>query len=326
MARAPFEPAAATDTPRHTRLLAVVIGLTAILLVLAGVLAYRYFTREPARRGASPVTKVVGGTRSTLLKDPLAIALYNGKFYVTDAGHSRVVVFLENGEPLFSFRGGGPHDLRGSRLVYPNGIGVNSRGEVYVADSGSGEVVVFSESGRALRLLKLPGRGKAVLRPLAVHVDDADSVFINEASSGNLYQLNRNERVVQTVGGGKLSYANGIATAKNGDIYVADSNKQRLVVFDQFGKLLRYLGQGEQNQSFLPRGLAFDKRGDLLVADTLGSRIVELNDMGHLMEHWGSPGSGREQLSFPNGLAYERGLLYVVDRGNNRVVIWQHLP
>lgn len=326
MARAPFEPNVEEERHNLSRLLVVVAGLTAIFLVLAALLAYGYFKPETLPPGLSQVTRVVGGTRSTLLKDPLGIALYNGKFYVTDAGHGRVVVFLENGEPLFSFKGGGPHGLRGSRLVYPNGIAVNSRGEVYVADSGSGKVVVFGESGRVLRFLKLPGRDKAVLRPLAVHIDDADSVFVSEATSGNVYQFNRNERVVQAIGGGKLSYANGITTAQNGEIYVADSNKQRVVVFDQFGKLSRYLGPAEKGQSFLPRGLAFDKGRDLLVADTLGSRVVELNDMGHQLEHWGSKGSGREQFIYPNGLAYSRGLLYVVDRGNNRVVIWQHLP
>lgn len=304
----------------------VLIILLSILVLVTGLFFYLRWLRQPIVAPKSQVTRVIRGTGSTLLKSPLDVALYNGKFYVTDAENRRVVVFSENGEPLFDFRGGKAHDVKGSSLVYPAGIAVNSRGDVYVADSTGGKIVVFNETGRALRLLKLPKQKKMVLKPLALDIDGRDNIFISEAVTGYIYQYDFEEKLIRKIGNGRLAFANGIAVDDNGDIYVADSNHQQIVVFNQYGKRLRIIKGQKGDDSFLPRGLDFDKLGNLIVADTLGSRIIELNKMGHLISTWGGPGNGREQFNFPNGIAYGRGFLYVVDRGNNRVTIWHHLP
>ncbi|HEX21568.1 MAG TPA: hypothetical protein ENH19_02820, partial [Actinobacteria bacterium] len=107
-------------------LLIVLVVSSVIFLLLLGLLLYLIRSHKLKSSPASQVTKVVMGTASTYLGNPLDVALLNGKFYVTDGKNRRVVVFLDNGRPLFTFRGGGPHDVKNSSLLFPVGIDVNS--------------------------------------------------------------------------------------------------------------------------------------------------------------------------------------------------------
>lgn len=318
----PFEESRPKLIERWRWLLAVFL-----VLFIAGAAAvfYWYYWLPKQKEPKPNSTKRVHGTISTLLNNPLDVAIFQDNVYVSDANNHRVVAFLKSGAPLFSFSGKYTHGLKGADLVYPGGIAVNSQGDIYVADVNGGKVVVFNTSGRALRLLKLPGSDRAVLKPLAVAVDKKDRVYVSEASSGNIYQYDREENLLRTFGKGKLSFANGIAVNAQGDIYVADSNNQKIVVFNQAGKHIKTIRRKKGDKSFLPRGLAFDNKGDLLVADTLGSQIIEFDSQGRERDSWGAPGSGGKQFNFPHGIAYSEGNLYIVDRGNDRLVIWQHL-
>jgi len=315
------------EIPAKNRRLPLTIALFLFLIIiLLGVLIFLRITRSPAPVTTSQVTKVVRGTVSTLLKNPQDVALFNGKFYITDSDNHRVVVFAESGEPLFDFKGGGPHGVKDSGLVFPVGIAINSSGDVFVADMILGKVVVFSESGRSSRFINLPGAGKRRLKPLALTIDSQDNLYVGEAVTGKVYIFDKNGKYSSSIGKGKFAYPGGIAINNQGEIYVADSNNQRIVVFNRRGKFLRAINPKSQSKSFLPRGLAFDRHGELLVADALDSRILEFNRYGHEVSGWGAPGDDREEFNYPKGIAYSRaGLLYVVDSGNNRVTVWQHL-
>lgn len=312
---------------RSILLVGLVILSAAVLLILFAIYLYLHYWAHPAKNKPGDVTAVIRGTEATLLRDPLAVALWNNKFYVTDAKNGRVVVFKDDGSPLFDFKGGGVHSPLGSKLIYPYGIAINSRGEVYVADVTAGKVIIFSESGQALRLLTLlPGR-RFVAKPLVLTFDSENNLYVAEAKTGKVYVYDARDKLRAIVGDGKLSYPNGIAVKNNGDIYVSDSNRQRILVYNQFGVLRRKIDRGRGDKTFLPRGLAFDRDGHLLVADTLNSQIIEFNDNGREISKWGNPGTALDQLNFPNGIAFSPdGKLYVVDRGNNRVVIWKHRP
>jgi sugar lactone lactonase YvrE len=68
-------------------------------------------------------------------------------------------------------------------------------------------------------------------------------------------------------------------------------------------------------------GLAIDReRKWLYVADTDNGRIQKLDLDGRLLLTWGEPGTRKEQLYRPKGVAVTpEGDLYVVDTNNHRV-------
>lgn len=97
------------------------------------------------------------------------------------------------------------------------------------------------------------------------------------------------------------------------------------------GELLLTLGKpgitGEDQETFnRPASVAVAENGDIFVADGEGpnNRIVKFSAAGRYLMEWGSTGSGPGQFDTPHDLAIDsRGRLFVGDRGNSRVQIFQ---
>src|SRR5207249_8798617 len=92
---------------------------------------------------------------------------------------------------------------------------------------------------------------------------------------------------------GELNHPSGVAVDGIGNIYVADTNNNQIVVFDPTGKLLESIGSkksasdnntasdkdksGELNH---PSGVAVDSIGNIYVADTNNNQVVVFNHRG----------------------------------------------
>ncbi len=123
-------------------------------------------------------------------------------------------------------------------------------------------------------------------------------------------------------GNGQLEAPRGAAIDAEGNIWVADTENNRIVEFDAEGNyVLKFgsLGSGEGQLSH-PRALAFTASGDIWVADTGNNRIEKFNPEGAYLAKVGSTGSGSGQFKEPSGIAIlQDGSIWVSDTGNNRV-------
>lgn len=118
-----------------------------------------------------------------------------------------------------------------------------------------------------------------------------------------------------------LSYPSGIAV-RGDEVWVADSNGLRIVVYDRDGAFQR-----EIPLDFAPRGITFApvhrRFGGTtgaaalpVVVDTMGSRLIVLSEKGGDVEVTYGDGS----LSHPNGItATDSGEILVADTGGARV-------
>ena len=97
------------------------------------------------------------------------------------------------------------------------------------------------------------------------------------------------------------------------------------------GELVMTLGQpgvvGRDRETFnRPASVAVSSNGDIFVADGEGpnNRIVKFSSDGRYLLEWGTTGSEPGQFSTPHDLAIDsQGRLFVGDRGNSRVQIFQ---
>ncbi|MGI8549297.1 MAG: flippase activity-associated protein Agl23, partial [Dehalococcoidia bacterium] len=120
----------------------------------------------------------------------------------------------------------------------------------------------------------------------------------------------------------------GVAIDDVGDIYVADSQNNRIQKFDRNGKLLATSVNSNGQPGFLkePWGVALDRQGMVYVADTWDHRIVKLDPQLRYVATWGYPikASGPDSLLSlygPRAIAFEpSGNLLVTDTGNSRVI------
>jgi sugar lactone lactonase YvrE len=136
---------------------------------------------------------------------------------------------------------------------------------------------------------------------------------------------------------GDFWYPNGIVVDDQGRIFVSDSNNGRMQAFDKDGKFLFLISRGmSKGDLAMPRGIAFDTKGRLLIVDTTRGSIqaYKVSDSAGA-DRDGAPvefkgvfygDSGRRiSFQFPNGMALDgHNKVYIADRGNNRVSIWEY--
>lgn len=162
-------------------------------------------------------------------------------------------------------------------------------------------------------------------------------------------------KLMRAIGGGVFIFPHGLHVDRDGNVWVADSRGpteeelakfpdargkgHRVVKFSPDGKILLTIGKGGvagDPPNFLnePCDIITMPNGDILVAeghsgqntkprpDTV-SRISRFSKDGIFVKSWGTLGSGPGEFKTPHALAFDaRGRLFVADRGNNRVQIF----
>jgi DNA-binding beta-propeller fold protein YncE len=130
-----------------------------------------------------------------------------------------------------------------------------------------------------------------------------------------------------------MQFPHSFAFAKDGTIYVADSNNHRILHLDLAGNVLNSWGSfadgvsapaapGTFNE---PWGIAVGPDGSVYATDTWNHRVQKFTPDGKFIKEWGIFGQGETPEAFygPRGLAVDaEGRIYVTDTGNKRIVVF----
>lgn len=124
---------------------------------------------------------------------------------------------------------------------------------------------------------------------------------------------------------GQLSKPTGIAVTPNGEVLVADTGTQHIMIYDADGRYQRAIGSREQLQR--PTDVAVDwARQRVYVVDTGGiesqeHRLVVYDwNTGEFLQTIGTRGEADGQFNLPLQVAVDSdGRVYVTDSGNFRV-------
>ncbi|GAA3403214.1 fibronectin type III domain-containing protein [Paenibacillus hodogayensis] len=224
--------------------------------------------------------------------DPRGVAVDNiGNVYVADANNHRIqkLTVTTNVWSHFGYEGI-TYGTDPGGFIYPNGVAVDKSGNVYVADTDNNRIQKRSaDTGQWTEWGKSGGQ------------------------SGN--EL------------GEFTYPNGVAVDSSGNVYVADSDNNRIQKRNadtgQWTELGNQYG-GELGQFAYPTGVAVDSSGNVYVADKYNHRIQKRNAETGQWTEWGKSGgqSGNElgQFTYPNGVAVDSsGNVYVADANNSRI-------
>ncbi len=126
----------------------------------------------------------------------------------------------------------------------------------------------------------------------------------------------------QGSGAGQFSFPRGVAVDGQGNVYVADTNNDRIQKFTKNGIFLTQwgtLGNGD-GQFSRPVDVVVDSNGHVYVVDSINSRIQKFDSSGTFLSQWGSEGNGDGQFLDPQGVAVDgSGNVYVADTRNNRI-------
>lgn len=194
-------------------------------------------------------------------------------------------------------------DVFGS-FTWPVQMIQDSEGKLYVSDEGKHCVYVLKDDGE---------KGFVPIGPTAdAQESSTKTIEIGEYGSGE----------------GQLDSPSGICFDDNEDLYVVDTGNNRIQKFDKNGKHLSTIGsQTGDNTLDMPWGIAINHKGEILVSDWRNNRICVFDKSGEFTRSFGeihiSLGLEVKQLDGPAGISIDDdGDIYVADRNNNRVVIY----
>ncbi len=226
---------------------------------------------------------------------PYGLAIFDGRVYVCDVGRRRVVVL-----DLRSRSFGYLTDDR--RLMNPVNIHITSDGTKYVADPTAGAVFVFDRSDTLQAIL-----GKeAKISPIDVTVQGA-YCYVTDFTSNQVVVLDRQTgQEVQRIGeqgDGEQQFKliSDLAFGPEGDLYVTDKVKARILEFDASGNAKRALGRLGDNIDELvrPKGVAVDRNGRIWVVDA-STEVAKIYDaQGRLLLFFGLPGNEPGMMNLP---------------------------
>jgi DNA-binding beta-propeller fold protein YncE len=113
------------------------------------------------------------------------------------------------------------------------------------------------------------------------------------------------------------------------NIWIVDATAHVIYKMNADGKELMRLGTkgtaGASRSTFnLPTDIAFAPNGDLYVTDGYGgARVVKFSRDGKYLLEWGKRGTGPGEFGLPHNVVVDQqGLVYVTDRDNQRIQIF----
>ncbi|GAA5121981.1 choice-of-anchor D domain-containing protein [Luteolibacter yonseiensis] len=239
----------------------------------------------------------------------------------------------------------------------PSGIVADAAGNIFIADrqdhrirkiAADGTVSIFAGSG-APGYANGAGEGAQFDQPVGLAINAAGTLFVADSNNHRIRAIDP-AGVVSTYSGlGTIGFTDGIATAARfthpaglaidnlGRLYVADSGNNRIRVVATDGSVSTLSGTGEPGSGNGagnvaefdgPVGIARDASGFVYVTESAGHAVRKIAPDGFTSVFAGNVATAdfadasgtTARFSSPVGLSVGiGGVVYVADKGNNRI-------
>ena len=172
------------------------------------------------------------------------------------------------------------------------------------------------------------------------------------ATAAELFEFDENLKFVKIWGPDNYaaSFAHSVRVDRYDNVWMVDEGSGMIVKFDPAANVKMVLGRKPEAIDYMeryverkqtdtdlhPKGsmgtfnretdIAWDPQDDMFISDGYGnSRVVKIAKDGTWVKAVGSYGSGQDQFNTPHGIATDnQGNVYVADRGNNRIQIYDY--
>ena len=182
--------------------------------------------------------------------------------------------------------------------------------------------------------------GPSVLRtPQYLTTDSQQRVILSDPGVPAVHVLDPKGKTSFSIlgrQGRRMQSAAGVAVDGEDNIYVADSERGMVLVYDRYGKFVRYIGEVHGENAYeRPTGIAIDRKaGHLYLADSPRHLIFMLDLEGNLLKRVGATGNetdkegfkhrtktGQEMFNYPTEIAVSDHEVAVLDSFGTRVQI-----
>ena len=230
----------------------------------------------------------------------------------------------------------------------PQGVAVDNAGNVYVADSGNHKIRKINSAGVVTTFAGASslgdsdgiGIGASFNYPIGIAIDGLGNLYVTD--NNKIRKITPFGEVTTLAGTNVAGFSDGTGTAasfnlpqgiavdNSGNIYVADTNNQKIRKITPSGEVTTLAGSGSigfdngngSEASFnKPEGVAVDGSGNVFVTDTHNHVIRKINSSGEVTTFSGSGIYGIDNgigssasFWFPSAIAVDDfGNLYTYD-------------
>ena len=313
-----------------------------------------------------------GKATEARLKIPAGLTFdKKGNLYIADRNNHRIrkvdtrgIITTVAGNGTAGFSGDGGKATQ-AQLSLPSGVVVDDKGNVYISDRSNDRVRVVDNKGIITTFAGNgvdgykgdlgPATQAQLSKPFGLALDKKGNLYIADRVSNRVRKVNPQGIITTVAGDGgfffmgdngpayraSLAGPTGIVVDKNGILYIADRNNNRIRSVDTQGMIRTVAGTGQQDYNgetemardtnlYLPFGVTLDQDGKLLIIDRSHYRIRRINPRSGSIETVagngvkmfagdGGPATGAK-LSFPHGIAVDKkGNVIFSDKGHYRI-------
>jgi DNA-binding beta-propeller fold protein YncE len=211
-------------------------------------------------------------------------------------------------------------------LQRPQSGVVDENGRILVTDVSRSAVFVFDQANGRLDVWEFAQGFRRFLSPTGIALGPVGRVFVADSDLKQVYSLDAKGNGTLVIPEGFLERPTGLAwDARDGLLYVSDTQAHQIKVFDMTGRLVRTLGKrGEGPGEFnFPTYLAL-ANDQLIVSDTMNARVqrIPLDGVG-MPQIVGELGTMIGNLVRPKGVAVDsENNLYVIESYHDHLLIF----
>lgn len=197
-----------------------------------------------------------------------------------------------------------------------------SRNRLFAIDPENKSILIVRE-GQVEKAMKLVDRN-----PVTVDVDAQGFSWVFDREENQLLRLDNDGKIILKIGEsgsreGYFSKAQDVFIGKDGLIYVADTNNDRVQVFNGDGVFMNVFTKGAGRQLMeSPIFIDQDSKGNLYVLTDSRNVVVVLAPNGEVIREFGGKPPGRGKFETPVSLAVIGNEVMVLDAGTNSIKVF----
>lgn len=212
--------------------------------------------------------------------------------------------------------------LFGQKINRPHSLTIDNYGYLYIVDAGNNRILKLDSLYKPVAEIGGQGHQAGLLDlPQFISIDNNLHLIVGEEGNRRISRFDTKLNFVEIIDffdfDNELEYGfpSGVTTSEYGEIWAADKEKNRLVMYDSFGAFKQTVGDFGYSggQLYSPEKIIRHK-SNYFVCDGGNRRIIVYDEYGDYLykfEH--------SQLQYPIGATVHDNILWVVDADANSI-------
>lgn len=231
-----------------------------------------------------------------------------------------------------------PYLSDSSHLHWPHGVEVDNKGAIIVLEESGNRMIKYGKDGSVKWVVGEAGiwglDDTHLAGPRAVTTDSKGKIYVTDSRGLRIFDSNGKflNTLPQPAGDDRyvFSWLTGGAVDSSGNIYLSDTNRNRVTVYNKKYGFVRQIGVTDEcardNMHLCaPMGITLDKSGNLYVSEWGNYRVQKFDKKGKFLMTFGTMMEGNQigRMSGAVDVAVDsKGNVYVAEENNSRITVY----